>query len=154
MVIGDWSLQEGGCRREVLFGREEDVMLHKMIAAINLVPEDVYVTNCIKCCPGEGGIFDRECEQSCYSFLNREISTVNPEVICAMGEAAARMLTGSRDMLVRIRGKFFPYCYHPSRSIAVMPTFHPRFLLRHPELKKATWTDLQAVMRRLQGKRT
>lgn len=149
MVVGDWSAQVGPFRDSVLFGPDEDLMLWKMMAAIGLGPDEVYVSNCIKCCPGTGSPPDSECMQSCFSFLSREITAVRPAVIFAMGEVAARMLTGSREMLVRLRGKLAAYRYDPSVPARVMPTFHPRFLLHNPEMKKATWKDLQAVKHRL-----
>ena len=145
MVVGDWSQQKKtGYSQEVLFGPEEDVMFWKMMAAIKLAPEAVYVTNSLKCCPGEGVLPDRTCE-TCFSFLEREIALVRPRVICAMGEVAARLLTGSAEPLARLRGKFARYRYQSGHDIAVIPTYHPRFLLQNKEMKRAAWLDLQAV---------
>ena len=153
MVVGDWSSQDDKFSGEVLFGSDEDVMLWKMMAAIGLEPEEVYVTNCIKCCPDGGRSPDRECETSCFSFLSREIAVLRPSIICAMGDMAARVLTGRKDLLVRMRGRFMGCRHDPSVPVAVMPTFHPRFLLRNQEMKIAAWNDLQAIRRRLDGKR-
>jgi DNA polymerase len=148
MVVGDWSLQEKeSYSEEILFGPKEDAMLWKMMQAIHLSPETVYVTNCLKCCPGEGILPDSACEKSCFSFLEREIGLLKPGVICAMGALAARILTGSLEPLSRLRGKFSSYRFAP--GIMVMPTYHPRFLLQNTEMKRATWLDLQAVAKRL-----
>jgi DNA polymerase len=152
MVVGDWSLQPEDFSPNVLFGPAEDQMLRRMITAMELVPAEVYLTNCVKCSPGGDAVPDTHCLQRCASFLAREISAVDPQVICAMGEEAARMLTGSQEPLSRFRGRFARCRCDPSSRAVVMPTFHPRFLLQHPEMKKATWRDLLAVKQRLAGR--
>jgi len=152
MIVGDYSLQETGAfSQDVLFGREEDVMLGKMMAAIDLGREDIYVSNCLKCCPGGEGEPESASVKSCFSFLEREIALIHPRIICAMGEVAAGTLTGSSEPLARLRGKFVRYRYQAGSEILVMPTYHPRFLRRHREMKKATWLDLQAIRKKLAG---
>ncbi|MHB8809607.1 MAG: uracil-DNA glycosylase [Desulfobulbaceae bacterium] len=150
MVIGDWSVQTHGCNPGTLFGPDEDNMLRKMMEAIALPPDEVYVTNILKCCPGAGQVPDQECRESCLSYLVREIGAVRPRLICAMGELAVKMLVGSTEPLFRLRGRFALYRYQSTAAIPVMPTFHPRYLLANPEMKKATWKDLQAIKRRLE----
>lgn len=149
MVVGDWSLQEQGCDPATQFGPEEDAMLRKMMEAIGLQSEEVYVTNILKCCPVAGQDPGQECRESCFSYLVREIGAVRPRLICAMGDLAVRMLVGSTEPLFRLRGRFASYRYQSADGIPVMPTFHPRYLLANPEMKKATWKDLQAIRRRL-----
>ena len=149
MVVGDWSLQEQGFSPTTLMGPEEDAMLTKMMAAITLRPEEVYVTNILKCCPPGGQEAVPAWWQSCFSFLQREIAVVRPTLICAMGELAARLLLGSAEPLSRLRGRFSPYRYQEGDPIPVMPTFHPGYLLRNQEMKMAAWKDLQALRRRL-----
>jgi uracil-DNA glycosylase family 4 len=152
MVVGDFSLQENDdFSPAILFGKEEDIMLGKMMTAIDLGQEDIYVSNCLKCCPGGGNLPDSVSGKSCFSFLEREIALVRPGIICAMGEVAAGILTGSTEPLARLRGKFIKYRYQAGPEILVMPTYHPRFLLRHQEMKKATWLDLQAIKKKLAG---
>jgi len=149
MIVGDWSSQSGAFSPGTLFGTAEDEMLWKMIAAIEMQADQVYVTNSLKCCPADSGTIDGKCEESCFSFLAREIAAVNPQVICAMGEIPVRMLMGRKEPLARLRGRFGSYRCKSGRSVPVMPTFHPRFLLEHQEMKKATWNDLLAIKRRL-----
>ncbi len=149
MVVGDWTVQGGAGCRDVLFGPEEDEMLWRMMAAINLDQGQVYVTNCVKCSPVPSGGADARAQQRCFSYLTREIGAVRPRLICAMGEVAARLLLGSNAPLVRLRGRFHDYRYQGAETVPVMPTFHPRFLLRHEEMKRAAWNDLQLVRRRL-----
>ncbi len=153
MVVGDWSQQEKGhFSPATIFGLYDDALLVKMMAAIGLQPGDIYVTNCVKCCPPPGQEPDRACREACFSFLEREIAAVRPRVICAMGDMAAGMLLGRREPLVRLRGRFYQFRYQAGSPVAVMPTFHPRFLQRHEEMKKGTWLDLQAIRRHLAGR--
>lgn len=149
LVVGDWSVQGQECNPALLFGEEEDAMLWKMMEAIALSPAEVYVTNILKCSPGKVDV-DQVCRQSCFSYLIREIAAVRPQLICAMGELAAAMLVASSEPLYRLRGRFSMYRYQDSEQIPVMPTFHPRYLLHNPEMKMATWKDLQAIRRRLE----
>ncbi len=150
VVVGDWSVQQGTFEAGLIWGREEDAMFWKMMAAIGLDRESVYVTNTVKCCSGKADI-SPACEQACRAWLERELAAFTPRVICGMGESAARILLDSRAPLVRLRGRFHRYRLARNNDIRIMPTFHPRFLLRHPEMKKAVWLDLQAIQRCLQA---
>ncbi|HDO31417.1 MAG TPA: hypothetical protein ENG79_10265, partial [Desulfobacteraceae bacterium] len=154
MVVGDWSLQEKDhFSPATVFGLDDDALLTRMMAAIGFQPGDIYVTNCVKCCPPPGRPDpDRACLDACFSFLEREIAAVRPRLICAMGDMAARMLLGREEPLVRLRGRFYQFRYQAGPPVAVMPTFHPRFLRRHEEMKKGTWLDLQAIRRHLAGR--
>ncbi|HEB68293.1 MAG TPA: hypothetical protein ENI88_01590 [Desulfobulbus sp.] len=147
LVVGDWSGQEI-FSDTTLFGRDEDVMLWKMMAAIGLAAEDVYVTNVIKCCPAVTPP-DVSCARRCFAHLSREIGALKPNLILAMGEMAAGQLLANSAPLVRLRGRFHSYRYPDSAPAQVMPTFHPRFLLANPEMKKMVWMDLQMIQRQL-----
>ncbi len=145
VVVGDWSVQDS-FSDELVFGRDEDVMLRKMMEAIGLAAEDIYVTNVIKCCPLDTSP-DMTCAGRCFAHLSREIAALKPRLILAMGEMAAGRLLASSAPLVRLRGRFHTYRYPDSVSAKVMPTFHPRFLLANPEMKKMVWMDLQMIQR-------
>jgi uracil-DNA glycosylase family 4 len=106
LVIGDYSSQEGEFSPRTLFGGAEDAMLWNMMRAIGLAPEQVYVTNTVKCCPQIGRQPTLESEQQCLAYLRREIELVRPRIICAMGESAARSVLGSGEPLFRLRGRF------------------------------------------------
>ena len=82
--------------------------------------------------------------RTCLTYLARQIAAVNPTVICTMGPLAARVLTGNHQSLFRFRGRF-----HDFHGIPLMPTFHPRFLLKNEAMKKASWTDLQTIQKKL-----
>lgn len=123
-------------------------MLRRMMEAIGLSMEDVYVTNVIKCCPA-GEPPDAACARQCFALLSREIAALAPLLILAMGEMAASQLLATSAPLVRLRGRFHAYRYPDSTPAQVMPTFHPRFLLDNPEMKKMVWLDLQMLQRQL-----
>ena len=131
----------------ILWGAEEDILFWKMMAAIGLDREAVFVSNCIKCRRNGAGKMDKETAGHCFSFLERELILLQPEVICTMGELATSLVLKHSAPLVRIRGRFHQYRYPHGTKARVMPTFHPRLLLKHPEMKQAAWMDLQAVRR-------
>lgn len=148
-VVGDYC--RGGDDSAVVWGAAEDELFWKMMAAIGLDRDSIYVTNCIKCGHDEASPQDTESGRSCFSFLERELIAMEPGLICTMGELATHLLLGSQTPLVRMRGRFHQYRYPHGGSARVMPTFHPAFLLQHPEMKRAAWMDLQALQRQLQG---
>ncbi|MBC8208446.1 MAG: uracil-DNA glycosylase [Desulfobulbaceae bacterium] len=133
-----------------VFGREEDVMLGKMIAAIHLQPEECYVTNIIKCGIGPQSQPRPEHIAVCLSYLRQQIQIIRPRVICAMGPVAVRALLGQKHSLSRLRGRFYPYEV-AGQQIQLMPTYHPGYLLRNHEMKSAVWADLQAIEKMLAG---
>lgn len=119
-------------------------LLDKMIAAMGLRREDVYIANVVKCRPPKNRDPAPDEATTCLPFLHRQIQSVKPEVVVTLGKPAARWLLGHEGPISRIRGQWQHW-----EGFPVMPTFHPAFLLREPSQKKAAWADLQAVMRRL-----
>ncbi len=154
LIIGDYSSQTAGCSATTLFGAEEDTLLWNMMRAIGLSPEDVYVTNTVKCCPLPPDPPEAIHAQRCLAYLRREIELVRPRIICAMGEAAAQSVLEGSEPVSRLRGRFHRYRYghEGADTIPIMVTFHPRFLLGCPDMKKATWLDLQMIQRQLQAR--
>lgn len=150
-VVGDYCEHAPETGTNILFGVAEDALLWKMMQAIGLGREDVYVTNVVKCVPAAGAAPERTCEQSCQSFLQREIALVQPRMILAMGEIAARAMLGTEGSVVRLRGRWHPSRFQDGsgKAIPVMVSLHPRYLLAQPAMKKAAWQDLQAVQRQL-----
>ena len=113
-------------------------LLTKMIQAINLTREQVYIANVIKCRPpGNRNPEPDEIEQ-CEPFLFRQIEAVKPKVIVALGSFAAKTLLRSDESISRLRGRI--YDFHGAKLI---PTFHPSFLLRSPDRKRDAWEDLK-----------
>ena len=153
LVVGDYSAQETGFSTAALFGGDEETMLWNMMRAIGLSAADVYVTNLVKCCPSPNSVPTEESTRCCRVHLLREIDLVRPRVILAMGEAAARALIGRQESVVRLRGRFHPLGPGGGQGspVQVMVTFHPRYLARHPDMKKAAWQDLQMIQRAVRG---
>ena len=148
-VLGDYFL--GTPKDNLFWGKEEDAMLWRMMQAIGLEQEAVYVTNAIKC-PQPAFVQSGSPQaQSCSSYLEKELQVIQPEVICVMGDTALQILLKTKAPLVRLRGKFHTYRYMHGETVKIMPTYHPRLLVQYPEMKMATWKDLQAVQRALQA---
>ena len=132
-------------------GRDEDAqglpfvgragqLLNKMIAAIDLKREEVYICNVLKCRPPENRVPAPEEVERCRPYLEQQISLVKPVLICALGLSAAQALLQTKATMSSMRGKTFFY-----RGVPVIPTYHPAALLRNPGLKREAWIDLQRV---------
>jgi DNA polymerase len=119
-------------------------LLTKIIAAIGMTRDQVYITNIVKCHPPRNRIPQPEEIATCFPFLVRQLRIIRPHVICALGNAAAHTLLQTEAGITTIRGRF-----HLWEGVMVMPTFHPAYLLRNPERKRETWEDMQAIQREL-----
>lgn len=136
-------------------GRDEDLqgepfvgeagqLLSKIIQAMGLNRQEVYICNVLKCRPPHNrNPLPAEIE-SCIPYLLRQLDAINPAVIVALGTFAAQTLLDTKEPISRLRGRFHDY-----RGTPLMPTFHPAFLLRNPAMKKEVWADMQQVMKRL-----
>lgn len=152
-IVGGWlTLNSTEAYGEPVFGEEEDGMIAKMLAAIHLKPEDAFLSNIIKC--GIHSTVQPRAENiaACTSYLERQIVATQPQIICTMGRAATRALLNYSQSLSQLRGRFHQYEIGDGRSIPLMPTYHPSFLIKNPEMKKATWADLQSIEKKLNGK--
>ena len=119
-------------------------LLTKMIGAMGLSREQVYIANVVKCRPPDNREPAPDEVAACLPFLEAQIRLVQPEVIVTLGRTALQGLTGKRGGLMSTRGQWLKY-----GQIDVMPTFHPSYLLREESAKAAAWADLQLVMKRL-----
>ncbi len=134
-------------------GRDEDLvgepfvgqagqLLDKIIGALGLRRDRVYITNILKCRPPRNRDPNPEEVASCTPFLERQISALRPRMIVALGRPAARYLTGIDAPLARLRGRD-----HDFHGTPLVVTYHPAYLLRNPAAKAKCWQDLQAVVR-------
>jgi DNA polymerase len=132
-------------------GRDEDLqgfpfvgragqLLTKIIEAIALKREDVYIANVIKCRPPENRNPEPDEVASCEPFLFRQIDIIKPKVIVALGKFGAQTLLRTLDPISRLRGRVFDY-----RGAKLIPTFHPAYLLRNPSSKREVWEDMKLV---------
>jgi uracil-DNA glycosylase len=132
-------------------GRDEDLqgfpfvgragqLLTKIIEAISLKREDVYIANVIKCRPPDNRNPEPDEVASCEPFLFRQIDIIKPKVIVALGKFGAQTLLRTLDPISRLRGRVYDY-----RGAKLIPTFHPAYLLRNPSSKREVWEDMKVV---------
>ena len=117
-------------------------LLTKIIEAINHTREQVYICNIIKCRPpGNRNPMEDEIE-ACFPFLKRQIASVKPDIICALGTFAAQTLLETKSPISKLRGCFYDYM-----GTKVLPTYHPAYLLRNPNKKRDVWEDMKKLMK-------
>lgn len=134
-------------RRGEPFVGEAGGVLNRLIAAMGLTREQVYLCNVLKCRLPTSRHPHKDEIESCAPFLDQQIRVIGPEVIVALGTCAAQLLLGSKDPISQLRGTFRSY-----HGIPVMPTFHPSFLLHHHANKQYywdVWNDMVQVLTRL-----
>ena len=119
-------------------------LLTKIIEAIDLKREDVYIANVIKCRPPGNRNPEPDEVETCEPFLFRQIDIIKPKVIVALGKFAAQTLLRTLDPISRLRGRVFTY-----RGAKLVPTFHPAYLLRNPASKREVWEDMKLVKKLL-----
>ena len=115
-------------------------LLTRIIEAIDLKREDVYIANVIKCRPPQNRNPEPDEVAQCEPFLFRQIDTIKPRVIVALGKFAAQSLLQTAETITRIRGREFAY-----RNAILIPTYHPAYLLRNPSAKRDVWEDMKRV---------
>ncbi|MBV9456615.1 MAG: uracil-DNA glycosylase [Bradyrhizobium sp.] len=151
---------DGNPRARVMFvgeapGRDEDIeglpfvgrsgkLLDRMIAAIGLDRSKVYIANVIPWRPPGNRTPTPQETQICLPFIQRQIELVNPDVLVTLGNPSTQTLIGTREGIMRTRGKWFDYDTG-TRTIRALPTFHPAYLLRSPSYKRMSWQDLRAI---------
>jgi DNA polymerase len=136
-------------------GREEDrqgepfvgaagELLTRIIQAIKMTREEVYIGNIVKCRPpGNRNPLPEEIE-TCLPFLKRQLAVIQPDFIVALGKVAAQTLLETEVPISRLRGRF-----HLFEGIRLMPTYHPAYLLRNPAKKRDVWEDMKLLMKEL-----
>jgi DNA polymerase len=148
----------GDPRAKLLFvgeapGREEDLqgepfvgqagqLLNKIIQAMQLRREQVYIGNIVKCRPPENRNPEPDEIMACEPFLIKQIQAIRPKLICALGAFAAQTLLKTEEKISSLRGKFHAY-----QGIPLMPTYHPAYLLRNPNRKREVWEDMKKIKR-------
>jgi uracil-DNA glycosylase len=119
-------------------------LLNRIIEAMKLTRDQVYICNIVKCRPPQNRIPAPDEIKTCSPFVRRQIAAIQPRIICALGTYAAQTLLQTDLPIGRLRGKF-----HALQDIQVMPTYHPAFLLRNPQKKREVWEDIQKIMQAL-----
>lgn len=143
VFIGEAPGKEEDARGEPFVGRAGR-LLDRMLAAMALRRQDVYIMNMVKCRP-PGNRDPRPDELSaCRKWLDMQLKLLAPEMICILGRVAAQNLLETDAPLAALRG-----CWHQFRGIATRVTYHPAYLLRSPQKKKDAWKDLLAIRNKL-----
>jgi DNA polymerase len=136
-------------------GRDEDIkgepfvgeagqLLTRIIQAMGFARDEVYICNVLKCRPPKNRDPQPEEISACGAFMLRQVLAIAPRAIVALGTFAAQTLLGTKAPISKLRGTFHDY-----HGIPLMPTFHPAFLLRSPEMKRQVWEDMQQVMKKI-----
>ena len=145
MFVGEAPGADEDEQGEPFVGRAGQ-LLTKIIEAIGLTREDVYIANILKCRPPGNRNPEADEVEQCEPFLVRQIESIQPRVIIALGRFAAQSLLKTVDPITRLRGRTFNY-----RGATLIPTFHPAYLLRNPSAKREVWEDMKKARALLQG---
>jgi DNA polymerase len=143
VFVGEGPGAEEDKQGEPFVGRAGQ-LLTKMIGAMGLSREEVYICNVVKCRPPQNRDPEPDEVLACGPFLKKQLATIKPEIIVGLGRYACQTLLETTVPMSRLRGT-----WHAYEGIKFMPTFHPAYLLRNPPAKKEAWQDLQAVMEAL-----
>lgn len=127
-------------RRGVPFVGAAGELLTRMIEAMGLSRDDIYIANVIKCRPPNNRDPEADEIAACEPLLKRQIALVEPRIICTLGRFAAQTLLKTSTSMGRLRGRLYDY-----EGVKVIPTYHPAALLRNPQWKHSTWEDLKQV---------
>lgn len=141
MFVGEGPGAEEDEQGEPFVGRAGQ-LLTQIIKAMGYTREQVYIANVVKCRPPKNRNPEPDEIAACSPFLRAQIAAIGPRVIVALGKFAAQTLLRTDTPISRLRGRF-----HHVDGIAVMPTFHPSYLLRNPAAKREVWEDMKQVMK-------
>ncbi len=147
---------EGNVNADIMFvgegpGREEDAqgrpfvgpagqLLDKMLAAIGLSRDDVYIANIVKCRPPQNRVPMDEEAQACLPFLRAQTGLIKPRIIVCLGATAAKYIYDPNVRITKERG-----IWKEKKGVWILPTYHPAALLRDPDKKREAWEDLQKL---------
>jgi len=143
MFIGEAPGQEEDLQGRPFVGRA-GMLLSRIIKAMGLRREEVYIANILKDRPPNNRNPKEDEIKACIGYLLEQIEIIRPRVICALGSFAAKELLKEERSISQIRGKFYNF-----KDIKLMPTYHPAYLLRNPQDKRLVWEDMKKIMREL-----
>jgi DNA polymerase len=143
VLVGEAPGREEDLKGEPFVG-EAGQLLDRILLAMGMQREEVYICNVLKCCPPNNRDPQPEEVATCEAFLIRQLAAIRPQVIIGLGRFAVHSLLKTRTPISRLRGEWQKY-----QGIPLMPTYHPAYLLRNPEGKRDVWEDMKEVMRLL-----
>ena len=143
MFIGEAPGEEEDRQGKPFVGRAGQ-LLTKIIDAMGLHRDEVYIANIIKCRPPNNRNPQPDEIAQCEPFLRKQIEIIRPRVICALGSFSAQTLLRTDRKISVLRGRFHDYY-----GAKLMPTYHPAYLLRNPDAKRAVWEDMKLIQKEL-----
>lgn len=144
MFIGEAPGAEEDRLGEPFVGRAGK-LLDKILAAMKMHRQDVYIANILKCRPPNNRDPQPIEAETCEPYLHQQIKLIKPKIICCLGRIAAQRLLQTNMSLGNMRDRWFDY-----RGTLLMVTYHPAALLRNPNMKRPTWDDMQKMMKKLE----
>jgi uracil-DNA glycosylase family 4 len=148
MLIGE-APGEGEDRIGRPFVGRAGQLLDRMLSAIGLDRQKVYIANVVPWRPPGNRTPTLQETQICLPFIERQIELAEPEYLVCLGGSAARTLLGVSGGIMRARGSWLPYPRQTGRDIQALAMLHPAFLLRQPAHKRFAWADMRALARTL-----
>lgn len=149
MVIGEAPGRDEDIAGKPFVGRAGQ-LLDRMLAAIGLGEADVHITNIVYWRPPGNRTPTPEEAQACRPFLERQMELVAPDYLLTLGGPAAKAILDTADGILKVRGRWREMLV-AARTVRVMPTLHPAYLLRQPEAKRQAWRDLLQLKAALDG---
>lgn len=145
MFIGEAPGENEDLQGRPFIGKAGE-LLTKMINGMGLARDEIYIVNIVKCRPPDNRVPSSDEVATCTPYLERQIELVRPEVIVTLGLPSSQYMLQSKTPMGKMRGQ-----WHAWRGIALMPTYHPAYLLRNytQQTREAVWSDLQQVMKKL-----
>ena len=143
VFVGEAPGADEDAQGEPFVGRAGQ-LLTKIIQAMGMQREDVYICNIIKCRPPNNRTPESDEILACSPFLIKQLQAIGPRFICALGGPATQTLLQTKEPISRLRGKFYDF-----HGIPLLPTYHPAFLLRNPYEKKTVWEDMKLLLREM-----
>jgi DNA polymerase len=147
MFVGEGPGAEEDRRGEPFVGRAGQ-LLDKILAAMQLSRDEVYIANVVKCRPPNNRDPLPEEMNTCMPYLREQIRLIKPRILCALGRIAGQALLSTTTPLSKLRGQ-----WHQFEGIPLLVTYHPAALLRFQQYKKPTWEDMQLIMARLRSEK-
>ncbi len=139
MFVGEAPGEDEDKQGEPFVGRAGQ-LLTKIIEAIGMTREQVYIANVIKCRPPGNRNPEPDEVATCEPFLFSQLAIIQPRIVVALGKFASQSLLGTTEPITKLRGRVFEW-----RGALLLPTFHPAYLLRNPPAKREVWEDMKKV---------
>ncbi|MEA4970208.1 MAG: uracil-DNA glycosylase [Candidatus Pelethousia sp.] len=143
MMVGEGPGRDEDATGRPFVGRAGQ-LLDKMLAAIELSREQVYIANVVKCRPPNNRTPAEEEAHACLPYLRAQFALVRPAILVCLGATAARYLYDPAIRITRERG-----VWKCVKGVRILPTYHPAALLRDPARKREAWEDMKAIREKM-----